>query len=311
MESHKHGASTLKMATSVGSEATVGVDASTLVVGVPCETRDGEKRVAASPDTVALFRKEGFKVYIQSGAGADAQWSDEAYAAVGAEIRSREEALGADIVLKVSPPSDEEVELLKPKAVLISFLYPSQRPELVKRLQTRGVSALAMDCMPRTLSRAQTFDALSSMANLAGYRAVVEAAHAFGRFFAGQFTAAGRIPPAKILVIGAGVAGLAAIQQARNMGAVVRAFDVRASVKEQITSVGAEFLEVEMEEDGEGSGGYAKEMSPEFIAAEMRLFAQQCKEVRPPRPRRRRALRHRRQFATACASRCCPCAAFA
>mmetsp|Transcript_21927 Transcript_21927/g.34342 ORF Transcript_21927/g.34342 Transcript_21927/m.34342 type:complete len:921 (-) Transcript_21927:930-3692(-) len=163
--------------------------------------------------------------------------------------------------------------------MLISFLYPAQNTDLVNKLKAKQMTVFGMDCMPRTLSRAQTFDALSSMANIAGYRAVVESANAFGRFFAGQFTAAGKVPPAKVLIIGAGVAGLAAIQQAKGMGAIVRAFDVRSSVKEQILSAGAEFLEVQLEEDGEGSGGYAKTMSKEFIEAEMALFADQAKDV--------------------------------
>lgn len=267
------------------TEVDVGVPVSTLTVGIPKEIKKGERRVAASPETIALLKKEGYSVVVESGAGAEASFPDDAYVAAGATIVDTKTCFGSDIVLKVNPPMKNEAlemneeDLLKESGTIISFLYPAQNKELVEKIRSKGVSAFAMDCMPRTLSRAQTFDALSSMANIAGYRSVVEAANAFGRFFAGQFTAAGKVPPAKVLVIGAGVAGLAAIQQAKGMGAVVRAFDVRSSVKEQILSVGAEFLEVELEEEGEGTGGYAKEMSPAFIEAEMALFAKQAADV--------------------------------
>nr|AAK18179.1 nicotinamide nucleotide transhydrogenase [Acetabularia acetabulum] len=256
-----------------------GVPATAVTVGIPKETKEGEKRVAATPDSVKMLVKEGFKVIIESEAGFHASFSDDMYRDAGADILDGDTVLStADIVLKVRPPF-EEVNKFKEGATVISFIQPGENIELVKQLQAKNITAFALDCMPRTLSRAQTFDVLSSMANVAGYRSVVEASNAFGRFFAGQFTAAGKIPPAKVLVIGAGVAGLAAIQQAKNMGAIVRAFDVRSSVKEQIQSVGAEFLEVKIEEEGEGTGGYAKQMSQEFIDAEMELFRQQARDV--------------------------------
>ena len=186
----------------------------------------------------------------------------------------------SDVILKVRAPQNhpdagDEVELLNSGTVLISFLWPAQNPELLDKLAAKGVTAMAMDSVPR-ISRAQKLDALSSMANIAGYRAVVEAANHFGRFFTGQITAAGKVPPAKVLVIGAGVAGLAAIGAARGMGAIVRAFDTRPEVKEQVESMGADFLELEFEEDASGDGGYAKVMSKEFIEAEMALFAEQA-----------------------------------
>lgn len=242
---------------------------------MPKESFENERRVALTPAGVAALRKAGFKeVIVESGAGALATFSDEDYVAAGATIGSTSDAFAQDIVLKIRPPSvGNEVDLLKDGSRLISFIQPAQNAELVARLQAKKLTVLGMDCIPRTLSRAQTFDALSSMANIAGYRAVIEAATHFGRFFTGQITAAGRVPPAKVLVIGGGVAGLSAIGTARNMGAVVRVFDTREAVREQAKSLGAEFLTVELEESGEGQGGYAKEMSPEFIAAEVRRGA--------------------------------------
>jgi len=213
-----------------------------------------------------------------TGAGEAAKFSDKDYESVGAKVESQEEVLGSDIVLKIRPPSTQEVNKLKENAALLSFLYPAQNKALVEELQKKKSTVFAMDCVPR-ISRAQVFDALSSMANIAGYKAVVEAANHFGRFFAGQMTAAGKIPAAKVLVIGAGVAGLAAIQTAKGMGAIVRGFDTRAAAKEQILSMGAESLELDYKESGEGTGGYAKEMSKEFIESEMRLFGKQAKEV--------------------------------
>eukprot|EP01025_Chloroclados_australasicus_P021465 TRINITY_DN2258_c1_g1_i1.p1 TRINITY_DN2258_c1_g1~~TRINITY_DN2258_c1_g1_i1.p1 ORF type:complete len:1160 (-),score=185.00 TRINITY_DN2258_c1_g1_i1:305-3673(-) len=256
-----------------------GIPTTELTVGVPKETKEGEKRIAATPDTVKQLVKAGYNVVIEKDAGMYASFSDEMFESAGAKIVDKATLFSqADIVLKVRPPF-EEAAMLKEGSTVISFIQPAQNEELVKELQKKNVTVFALDQMPRTLSRAQAFDVLSSMANIAGYRAVVEASNEFGRFFAGQFTAAGKIPPAKVLVIGAGVAGLAAIQQAKNMGAIVRAFDVRSSVKEQIQSVGAEFLEVKITEEGEGSGGYAKEMSKEFIDAEMELFRQQARDV--------------------------------
>ena len=260
------------------SPPTVGTAYSNLTVGVPKEILANERRVALSPAAVKLLTKEGFNVVIEKGAGVEAKFSDAEFEASGAKIVSREEAFNSDIVLKVCVPKTEEVKLLKNGANLISFLYPAQNKELINKLTEQNVTAFAMDCVPR-ISRAQVFDALSSMANIAGYKAVIEAANNFGRFFTGQITAAGKVPPAKVLVIGGGVAGLSAVGTAKNMGAIVRAFDTRAAVKEQVQSLGAEFLEVSFKESGEGTGGYAKEMSPEFIKAEMELFSKQCQEI--------------------------------
>jgi NAD(P) transhydrogenase subunit alpha len=226
--------------------------------------------------------KLGYGVVIQSGAGAEASFSDDAYRDSGCEIvASSGDVYGqCDIVLKVRAPEGEELGMLRSEQTLISFIWPAQNPDLLDTLTERGVTALAMDSVPR-ISRAQKMDALSSMANIAGYRAVVEAAQHFGRFFTGQITAAGKIPPAKVLVIGAGVAGLAAIGAAKSMGAIVRAFDTRPEVKEQVESMDAEFLMLDFEEDedGSGEGGYAKVMSEAFIEAEMALFAEQARDV--------------------------------
>merc|ERR1719192_162405 len=200
------------------------------------------------------------------------------YEAAGAKIVDSNAAFQSDIVLKVRQPSKEEAPKFKEGGTLYSFLYPAQNKDLIKALADKKLTAFGMDCVPR-ISRAQVFDALSSMGNISGYRAVVEASNHFGRFFTGQITAAGKVPPAKVLVIGGGVAGLAAVGQAKNMGAIVRAFDVRPAVKEQVESMGAEFLEVDIKEDGSTEGGYAKEMSKEFIEAEMKLFHDQCKDV--------------------------------
>merc|ERR1711931_536343 len=249
-----------------------------LNLGVPAETWANEKRVACTPANTALFTKKGFTVNIQEGAGRLSNFRDEDYAAAGGNIVSKEAAFAQDITLKLRQPSLAESKLFRDEATLYSFLYPGQNPDLIKALAERRLTAFGMDCVPR-ISRAQVFDALSSMGNISGYRAVVEASNHFGRFFTGQITAAGKVPPAKVLVIGGGVAGLAAVGQAKNMGAIVRAFDVRPAVKEQVHSMGAEFLEVDIEESGETSGGYAKEMSKEFIEAEMQLFHDQCKDV--------------------------------
>lgn len=249
-------------------------------VGIPKEVHPAERRVAATPSTVGRLRKMGFEVSIESGAGLGARYSDAAYVEAGASIAPDPASLwsGVDLVLKVRPPTLDEVALLPVGGKLISLLFAAQNAELVQALAERKATVIALDAIPR-ISRAQKMDVLSSMANIAGYRAVLEAANCFGSFFGGQITAAGKTAPAKVLIIGAGVAGLAAIGTARSMGAVVRAFDVRPSVKEQIQSMGAEFLEVEIEESGEGAGGYAKTMSKEFIDAEMALFRRQAKEV--------------------------------
>ncbi len=255
-------------------------------VGIVKEIRPGERRVAVTPETVAKLAKLGFSVLIESGAGDAAAFGDGEYEKAGAQIESdtRKVWSDAEIVLKVQPPEQNatlgchEAELLHEGATLISFIWPHKNKDLVERLGKRSVTVLAMDQIPR-ISRAQKMDALSSMANIAGYRAVIEAASFFGRFFTGQMTAAGKVPPAKVLVIGAGVAGLSAIGAARGLGAVVRAFDTRPAVREQVSSMGADFLEVQLEEDGSGEGGYAREMSPAFIAAEMALFEAQAREV--------------------------------
>jgi H+-translocating NAD(P) transhydrogenase subunit alpha len=255
-------------------------------LAVPKECRPGERRVAVTPENVARLIKMGFAVAVEHDAGAAASFGDDDYVAAGAEIVADTRAIWqtGDILLKVQPPAMHpalnvhEAELIREGGTLISFLYPGKNKDIVDRLAARKATAIAVDQIPR-ITRAQKMDALSSMANIAGYRAVVEAASFYGRFFTGQMTAAGRVPPAKILVIGAGVAGLAAIGAARGMGAIVRAFDTRPTVKEQVKSMGAEFIELDVAEDGEGAGGYAKEMSPAFIKAEMEMFAAQAKDV--------------------------------
>jgi len=249
-------------------------------IGIPREIYADEKRVATTPDVASQLIKLGFEVAVETNAGAAANYSDANYEAAGCSVASVDEIWNdSDIVLKVRGPDKEESMRLKSGQTLISFLWPAQNPELLELLTNRGVTAMAMDSIPR-ISRAQKFDALSSMSNISGYRAVVEAAQHFGRFFTGQITAAGKVMPAKVLVIGAGVAGLAAIGAAQSMGAIVRSFDTRPEVKEQIESMNAEFLLLDFEdEDGSGEGGYAKVMSDEFIKAEMALFAEQAKEV--------------------------------
>ncbi len=253
---------------------------STRKIGVPKEIYPNECRVAATPNTVKKLQKLGFEILIQSGAGAAANFTDKAYQEADCKIIPDAATLWAeaDIILKVRAPETSEIERIPHNRTIISFIWPAQNEELLNQLASRNATVLAMDAVPR-ISRAQKMDALSSMANIAGYRAVIEAANNFGRFFTGQITAAGKVPPAKVLVIGAGVAGLAAIGAARSLGAVVRAFDTRPVVKEQVESLGAEFLELEFEEDGTGAGGYAKTMSKEFIAAEMALFREQAQEV--------------------------------
>ena len=250
-----------------------------MIVGALKENGRGEARVAVTPQSVPKLVKLGYEVMVETRAGVLANFPDELYTQAGATIGTRVEVLEkSNLILKVDPPTMEEVNDLVDDSALISFLWPATNEELVQKLRQKNITAIAMDCVPR-ISRAQKLDALSSMANIAGYRAVVEAANEFGSFFTGQITAAGKIPPAKVLVIGAGVAGLSAIGTAKSLGAIVRAFDTRLAVKDQIKSMGAEFLELEFEESGEGQGGYAKTMSDEFIAAEMALFAEQAKEV--------------------------------
>ena len=249
-----------------------------MLIGVPKERLPNEARVAATPKTVEQLLKLGFSVAIEQQAGVAASFADSAYQQAGATLVDRQQVLQADIVLKVNAPDDEEIALLREGSTLISFIWPAQNPQLMEKLAARKINVMAMDAVPR-ISRAQSLDALSSMANIAGYRAVVEAAHEFGRFFTGQITAAGKVPPAKVMVIGAGVAGLAAIGAARSLGAIVRAFDTRPEVKEQVKSMGAEFLELDFKEEAGSGDGYAKVMSKAFIEAEMALFAAQAKEV--------------------------------
>ncbi|KAI1695214.1 NAD(P) transhydrogenase subunit alpha [Ditylenchus destructor] len=255
-----------------------GIPFSKLTVSAIKEIHKGEHRVALSPAATANLVKKGISVQLEEGAGALATFKDDDYAKAGAKVVGRDDAYKADVILKYRCPDMFEVDSFHPKSTLISFVRPAQNMSVVEALSKKKLTVFAMDCIPR-ISRAQVFDALSSMANIAGYRAVVEAANNFGRFFPGQITAAGKVPPAKVLVVGGGVAGLSAIAHAKNLGAIVRGFDTRPAVKEQIKSLGGEFLEVKIEESGEGVGGYAKEMSPEFIKAEMELFRKQCQEV--------------------------------
>ena len=255
-------------------------------LGIPKEVWPGERRVAATPDSTRRLIGLGFDVVVEHDCGALASFPDALYEEAGAAVVAgpRDVWDTCDVVLKVRQPmmhpglGEHEADLVRPGVTLVGFLWPAQNEALVERLRARGASAIAMDQVPR-ISRAQTMDALSSMANIAGYRAVLEAAHHFGRFFCGQITAAGRVPPAKVLVIGAGVAGLQAIATAKSMGAVVRAFDTREAARDQVKSLGAEFLQVDVEEAGEGGGGYAKVMSEAFIAAEMALFRAQAPEL--------------------------------
>lgn len=247
-------------------------------IGIPKESLAGETRVAATPGTVGQLLKLGFSVAVESGAGKLASFDDDAFTQAGATVLSASEIWQSDIILKVNAPLDAEIPLLTAGTTLVSFIWPAQNAELMEKLQARNITVMAMDAVPR-ISRAQSLDALSSMANIGGYRAIVEAAHQFGRFFTGQITAAGKVPPAKVMVIGAGVAGLAAIGTAHSLGAIVRAFDTRPEVKEQVQSMGAEFLELDFHEATDSSDGYAKVMSEAFIKAEMALFAAQAKEV--------------------------------
>ncbi len=250
-------------------------------IGVPRETFAGEKRVATVPEAVEKLIKLGFQVKVETGAGDAANFGDDAYRAAGAEIAPDAAALWAksDIVFKVRGPSAQEAALLREGQTLITFIWPAQNPELMQQLAARKGTVLAMDCLPRMLSRAQKMDALTSMAGITGYRAVIEAAHAFGRFLTGQITAAGKVPPAKVFIAGAGVAGLAAIGTAASLGAIVRANDTRAEVADQVVSLGGEFVKVDYEEEGSGGGGYAKVMSEGFQKAQREMYAKQAKEV--------------------------------
>ncbi len=246
-------------------------------IGVPKESRPGETRVAATPKTVDQLVKLGYAVFVESGAGERSSFTDVAYAAAGAEV-VEESVWGAEILLKINPPDAAEVEKLHSGQVVASLMAPAISPELVQSLADKGITALAMDAVPR-ISRAQALDVLSSMANIGGYRAVIEAANEFGSFFTGQVTAAGKVPPAKVLVVGAGVAGLAAIGTASSLGAIVRAFDARSEVAEQVESMGAEFLRIDVEDEGPSATGYAKEMGEDFNRKAAALYAEQAKDV--------------------------------
>ncbi|MFB1050638.1 Re/Si-specific NAD(P)(+) transhydrogenase subunit alpha [Paraliobacillus sp. JSM ZJ581] len=247
-------------------------------IGIPKESHAGETRVAVIPKTVEQLSKFGFDVLVEAGAGERASFTDEQYEKAGAITASATDVWQSDIIYKINPPNEEEIVKMKEGATLVSMILPRQNDELIHRLNEKKINVLAMDMVPR-ISRAQSVDVLSSMANIGGYRAVMEASHTFGRFLNGQITAAGKVPPAKVFVIGAGVAGLAAIGTGRSLGAIVRAFDARSEVAEQIESMGGEFLRVDIDEDGATDSGYAKEMSEAFIKAEMDLIAEQAKEV--------------------------------
>ena len=249
-----------------------------MLIGVPRERLDNESRVAATPKTVQQILKLGFDVIVEHDAGFKASFEDQAFVAAGAKVGDAAQVWQADIIFKVNAPTDDEIALIKEGATLVSFIWPAQNPQLMEKLSAKKINVLAMDAVPR-ISRAQALDALSSMANIAGYRAVVEAAHEFGSFFTGQITAAGKVPPAKVLVIGAGIAGLAAIGAANSLGAIVRAFDSRPEVKEQVESMGASFLEIDFKEEGGSGDGYAKVMSEEFNRRALALYAEQAKEV--------------------------------
>jgi NAD(P) transhydrogenase subunit alpha len=250
------------------------------VIGVPKETAAGEKRVATVPEVVEKLIKLGFKVVVQSGAGEAANFSDDTYRAAGATVAgsAAEVWSASDIVFKVRAPDAGEIAFLREGGTLVSFIWPAQNPELLKQLAAKRATVLAMDSVPR-ISRAQKLDALSSMANIAGYRAVIEAAHHFGRFFTGQITAAGKVPPARVFIIGAGVAGLAAIGAASGLGAIVRANDTRPEVGDQVKSMGGEFVGVDYQEEGTGVGGYAKVMSEGFLKAQSAVFAREAKDA--------------------------------
>jgi H+-translocating NAD(P) transhydrogenase subunit alpha len=248
-----------------------------VLIGVNKESHPGETRVAATPTTVSALLRLGYKVVIESGAGSRSDFSDDAYSAAGARIGSSEDAWGAQIVLRVNAPTAEEITRLADGATLVSLISPAVNPDLVDALAARPITVLAMDAVPR-ISRAQSMDVLSSMANIAGYRAVIEAAHVFGRFFTGQVTAAGKVPPAKVLVAGAGVAGLAAIGAANSLGAIVRATDPRPEVADQVKSLGGEFLAVDVEVE-QSSDGYAKATSEDYDRRAAEIYSEQAADV--------------------------------
>ncbi len=252
-----------------------------LQIGVPREVFPGEKRVATVPEVVEKLVKLGFRVAIETGAGDAANFADDAYRAAGADVVPTAAELWArsDIVFKVRPPTPAEVALMREGGMLVDFIWPAQNPELMQQLAAKKATVLAIDALPRQLSRAQKMDALTSMAGISGYRAVIEAANAFGRYFNGQVTAAGKIPPAKVFIAGAGVAGLSAVGTAANLGAIVRANDTRAEVADQVVSLGGEFVKVDYEEEGGGGGGYAKVMSEGFQQAQREMYAKQARDA--------------------------------
>lgn len=245
-------------------------------IGIPRESVAGETRVAGTPQTVGQLIKLGYSVVVESGAGEASSFGDSAFVEAGAEIG---DPWASDVVLKVNAPNDGEIAAVKDGATLVSLVSPALNPDLVEKLAARPITVLAMDAVPR-ISRAQSLDVLSSMANIAGYRAVVEASHAFGRFFTGQVTAAGKVPPAKVLVVGAGVAGLAAIGAAGSMGAIVKATDPRPEVADQVRSLGGEYVSVDPAAAAEVSAtGYAKEMGDDYKAREAELYADLARDV--------------------------------
>jgi H+-translocating NAD(P) transhydrogenase subunit alpha len=249
-----------------------------MIIGIPRESLPGETRVAATPQTVGQLIKLGYEVVVEADAGAASSFTDAAFTEAGAGVGSAEQVWAADVVLKVNAPDNAEIAALRDGATLISLISPALKPELVEQLATRPITVLAMDAVPR-ISRAQSLDVLSSMANIAGYRAVIEAANKFGRFFTGQVTAAGKVPPAKVLVVGAGVAGLSAVGAAGSLGAIVRATDPRPEVADQVKSLGGEYLSIESPEAEVSATGYAKEMGDDYKAREAQLYADQSKDV--------------------------------
>ena len=251
-----------------------------MIIGALKENKKDENRVALTPESAQLLAKLGHKCLIEKGAGASAGFADAEYKAAGVKVMASSSDLikNSEALIKVNQPTTAEIKKFKPGQILITFIWPAQNPQLVKDLNKKKITSLSMDMIPR-ISRAQKMDALSSMANIAGYRAVIEAANNFGRFFTGQITAAGRVPPAKVLVIGAGVAGLAAIGAAQGLGAVVRAFDVRPEVAEQIESMGGEFLFLDFDESSSTEGGYAAPSSPEFRKKQLECFREQAPDI--------------------------------
>jgi H+-translocating NAD(P) transhydrogenase subunit alpha len=247
-------------------------------IGVIRESKPGETRVSATPKTVEQLQALGYEVVVERGAGEAASFSDAAFSEAGASVGSADEVWAADVIFEINAPSDDEISRVPEGSTLIGMLSPGLNPELVDKLAARPITALAMDAVPR-ISRAQSLDVLSSMANIAGYRAVIEAAHVFGRFFTGQVTAAGKVPPAKVLVAGAGVAGLAAIGAASSLGAIVYATDPRPEVADQVKSLGGEYLDVESAEAEVSATGYAKEMSDDYNQRAADLYARTCPDI--------------------------------